>query len=45
VFPEKSFQQAPYTRITKEEYEKSTVKTTDSSVDDECATGGSCPVR
>jgi ribonucleoside-triphosphate reductase len=44
VFPEKSFEQAPYTRITKEEYEKATLKSVDASVDDECATGA-CPVR
>jgi ribonucleoside-triphosphate reductase len=44
VFPEKSFEQAPYERITKEEYEASQVKAIDSSVDDECATGA-CPVR
>lgn len=44
VFPEKSFNQAPYTRITKMDYELSAAKATDSSVDDECATGA-CPVR
>lgn len=44
VFPEKSFEQAPYTRITKEEYEQAALKSVDASVDDECATGA-CPVR
>jgi ribonucleoside-triphosphate reductase len=44
VFPEKSFKQAPYTRITKEAYEMSLAKSVDASVDDECATGA-CPVR
>lgn len=44
VFPEKSFEQAPYTRITKEAYEMSVAKSVDASVDDECATGA-CPVR
>lgn len=44
IFPEKSFQQAPYERITKEEYEAASAKTVDASVDDECATGA-CPVR
>lgn len=44
VFPETSIAQSPYTRITKEEYEAASAKTTDASVDDECATGA-CPVR
>lgn len=44
VFPEKSFEQAPYTRITKEAYEMSSSRSVDASVDDECATGA-CPVR
>lgn len=44
VFPEESFEQAPYERITKEQYEQSTVKNIESSVDDDCATGA-CPVR
>lgn len=44
VFPEKSFEQAPYTRITREEYEMSVAKSVDASVDDECATGA-CPIR
>jgi ribonucleoside-triphosphate reductase len=44
VFPEKSFEQAPYTRITKEAYELSVAKSVDASVDDECSTGA-CPVR
>ncbi len=44
VFPEKSFEQAPYTRITKESYELATAKSTESSVDEECSTGA-CPIR
>lgn len=44
IFPEKSFEQAPYTRISKLDYELSSVKNIDSSIDDECATGA-CPVR
>lgn len=44
VFPEKSFEQAPYTRITKESYELAVAKSTESSVDEECSTG-SCPIR
>lgn len=44
VFPEKSFQQAPYTRISKQDYEQATLKSTESSVDEDCSTGA-CPVR
>lgn len=44
LFPEKSFPQAPYTRISKEEYESSVVKTVADGVDEDCA-NGSCPVR
>lgn len=44
VFPEKSFEQAPYERITKEQYEQAALKTTESSVDEDCKAGG-CPVR
>lgn len=45
LFPEKSFPQAPYTRISKEEYESSVVKTVADGVDENCASGGACPVR
>jgi ribonucleoside-triphosphate reductase len=44
IFPEASFVQAPYTRITKEEYEAAEAKTIEDSVDLDCATGA-CPVR
>lgn len=44
VFPEKSFQQAPYTRISKQDYEQAALKDTESSVDEDCSTGA-CPVR
>lgn len=44
VFPEKSFEQAPYTRITKESYELAAAKSTESSVDEDCSTGA-CPIR
>ena len=44
IFPEKGFAQAPYERITKDEYEKSAVKETSDSVDEDCASGA-CPVR
>lgn len=44
IFPEKSFEQAPYTRVTREDYELSVAKEVQSSVDEECASG-SCPIR
>lgn len=44
VFPEQSFVQAPYERLTKEEFEAFSVSETNDSVDEECATGA-CPVR
>lgn len=44
VFPEKSFLQAPYERLTKEEFEAFEVTETNDSVDENCATGA-CPVR
>ncbi|WP_367137983.1 ribonucleoside-triphosphate reductase, adenosylcobalamin-dependent [Saccharothrix sp. HUAS TT1] len=44
VFPEKSFAQAPYERITKDAYKSATVRDVADGVDDECATGA-CPVR
>lgn len=36
--------QAPYTRITREEYESAQVRTVEDSIDLECATGA-CPIR
>lgn len=44
IFPEKSFAQAPYERITKDQYEAATVRDVADGVDDDCATGA-CPVR
>lgn len=44
VFPEKSFLQAPYERLTKEEFLAFGVSETNDSVDENCATGA-CPVR
>jgi ribonucleoside-triphosphate reductase len=44
IFPEKSFPQAPYTRISKEEYDAALAKTVEDSIDLECSTGA-CPVR
>lgn len=44
IFPEKSFQQPPYERITKEEYDAATAKQIADGVDEECASG-SCPIR
>lgn len=44
VFPDFSRPQAPYERISREEYESHVARSTDSSVDDECASGA-CPVR
>jgi len=43
-FPEQSFPQSPYTRITKEEYEAAEAKTVEDGVDLECSTGA-CPIR
>lgn len=44
IFPESSFPQAPYERITKAEYEAAAVKVVADGVDEECA-NGSCPIR
>lgn len=44
IFPEKSFEQAPYERITKEQYEAATAKAVADGVDEECASGA-CPIR
>lgn len=44
LFPEKSFPQAPYQRITKQEYEAATAKDVADGVDEDCTTG-SCPIR
>lgn len=44
VFPEMSFPQSPYERITREEYDAALTKTVSDGVDEECA-NGSCPIR
>lgn len=44
IFPEASFPQAPYERISKEQYEAATVKSVADGVDEECASGA-CPIR
>ncbi|MDP7733683.1 ribonucleoside-triphosphate reductase, adenosylcobalamin-dependent [Mycobacterium paragordonae] len=44
IFPESSFPQAPYERITKEEYDAATTKAVSDGVDEECS-NGSCPIR
>jgi ribonucleoside-triphosphate reductase len=44
VFPEKSFPQAPYERITKEQFESYSTTAVEDSIDEDCATGA-CPVR
>lgn len=44
IFPEASFPQAPYERITKEEYEAATVKSIADGVDENCA-NGACPIK
>lgn len=44
IFPEKGMPQAPYERISKDEYESASAKTTADSIDENCASGA-CPVR
>lgn len=44
IFPEKSFPQAPYERITKEQYEAETATEVGDGVDEMCA-NGACPIR
>jgi ribonucleoside-triphosphate reductase len=45
VFPEASFEQAPYERISKAEYEAAEAKQIADGVDEACMNGGACPVR
>lgn len=45
IFPEMSMPQAPYTRITKAEYEAAQAHDVGDGVDEECANGGACPIR
>lgn len=44
LFPEQSFPQAPYERLTKAEYEASHAKSVADGVDEDCA-NGSCPIK
>jgi adenosylcobalamin-dependent ribonucleoside-triphosphate reductase len=44
IFPEASFPQAPYERLSKAAYEAATVKQVSDGVDEDCA-NGSCPVK
>lgn len=44
IFPEASMPQAPYERITKEEYDAASNQAVGDGVDEECA-NGSCPIR
>ncbi|MFE2997960.1 ribonucleoside-triphosphate reductase, adenosylcobalamin-dependent [Nocardia sp. NPDC059246] len=44
IFPESSMPQAPYERITREEYEAFTATSIADGVDEECR-GSSCPIR
>lgn len=44
IFPEASMPQAPYERITKQEYEAATATAVADGVDENCA-NGSCPIR
>mgnify|MGYP001186072795 CR=1 FL=1 len=44
VFPEESLPQAPYERITREQYEASGVESIADSVDENCSSGA-CPVK
>jgi ribonucleoside-triphosphate reductase len=43
IFPEKSRAQAPYERITREEYEAATAVAVSDGVDEECVNG--CPIK
>ncbi|AXH44680.1 ribonucleotide reductase [Mycobacterium phage Gemma] len=44
IFPEASMPQAPYERITKQQYEQATAKAVADGVDEDCA-NGACPIR
>ncbi|QXN73888.1 ribonucleotide reductase [Mycobacterium phage Eaglepride] len=44
IFPEASFAQAPYERITKAQYETATAVAVADGVDEDCA-NGACPIR
>ncbi|AHG24272.1 ribonucleotide reductase [Mycobacterium phage Benvolio] len=44
IFPEASFEQAPYERITKQQYESAAAKAVEDGVDEACA-NGACPIK
>ncbi|QBJ00235.1 ribonucleotide reductase [Mycobacterium phage Pharaoh] len=44
IFPEASFPQAPYERITKQQYETAAAKAVADGVDENCA-NGACPIK
>ncbi|AWN05818.1 ribonucleotide reductase [Mycobacterium phage Priamo] len=44
IFPEASFEQAPYERITKQQYESAAIKAVSDGVDENCA-NGACPIK
>ncbi|QTF81474.1 ribonucleotide reductase [Mycobacterium phage TarsusIV] len=44
IFPEASFEQAPYERITKQQYESAAAKAVEDGVDENCASGA-CPIK
>ncbi|KRD08623.1 ribonucleoside-triphosphate reductase [Mycobacterium sp. Root265] len=44
IFPEASFPQAPYERITKQQYESAAAQAVADGVDENC-TSGSCPIK
>lgn len=44
IFPEASFEQAPYERITKQQYESAAAKAVADGVDENCASGA-CPIK
>lgn len=45
IFPEASFPQAPYERLSKEAYEAAAVKQVSDGVDEDCANGKGCPIK
>jgi len=44
IFPEASFPQAPYERLSKADYEAASVKAVEDGVDENCA-NGACPIK
>jgi ribonucleoside-triphosphate reductase len=45
VFPEASMPQSPYERLTRWEYQSAVAKQVSDGIDEDCASGGACPVR